>query len=264
MSLNLLTLTVFIGTAIHVAAPIRCLVCEEQFTEQECEAQAAREPCYEQSTLDWFAKMKRLWSSLVEPYWNTGYQCFELQVCNGSHFWRGCIFENLDLCGEVRNVTHCYTCKDDYCNSLEHKATPNHGHSAAKCPATMPHRTLYLILTLGTLTHLATSLSVRCFICREPGSEQNCDAAATNGTCDELMAYDRFKELKRVKPSLVEPRRNTGYQCFELKLAETEPFTKGCIYRNLDICAEFPEAEHCYLCQQNLCNSLKVKNGAWT
>lgn len=125
----------------------------------------------------------------------------------------------------------------------------------------MPRRTLCLILILGTLTHLATSLSVRCFICREPGSEQNCDAAATNGTCDELMAYDRFKELKRVKPSLVEPRRNTGYQCFELKLAEKEPFAKGCIYRNLDVCAEFPEAEHCYLCQQNLCNSLKVKNG---
>lgn len=121
MSLNLLKLAAVLGAVIHAASPIRCLICEKELTEEECEASAAREPCYEQATLAWFAKMKRLQSSLVEPYWNTGYQCFELQVRNGSHFWRGCIFENLDLCAEVKNVTHCYTCKDDFCNSLEHK-----------------------------------------------------------------------------------------------------------------------------------------------
>lgn len=111
-------------------------------------------------------------------------------------------------------------------------------------------------------TPLVSPVIIRCYLCQQHGPEEICDYSAINGTCFELIASKQFATIRKANPSLEIPEQNTGYQCFELKTTDSDPFVKGCTYENLDLCAELPKAVHCYTCKTSFCNSLKAKSNA--
>lgn len=119
---NLLKITI-ISVLIHVITSIKCLSGGTNGTEEDCEAIAVEMSCYESATSDMLKTFQdETKVSLKEPRWNTGYQCFELQVKEQSPFWKSCTYDNLDLCVELGNVKFCRTCKEDLCNSLKYKS----------------------------------------------------------------------------------------------------------------------------------------------
>lgn len=118
----LLQMTI-ISAMIHVITSIKCLSGGTNGTEEDCEAIAVEMSCFESATSDMLKTLREETKvSLKEPRWNTGYQCFELQVKQGSPYWKSCTYDNLDLCAELENAKYCRTCKEDLCNSLKYKS----------------------------------------------------------------------------------------------------------------------------------------------
>lgn len=70
-----------------------------------------------------------------------------------------------------------------------------------------------------------------------------------------------FNYLRSLSRELMEPVRNTGYQCMELQVDPSSKLVKGCIYANLEVCSRFPAVKTCLLCKEDDCNSKEYKDG---